>query len=67
MFTTLQNRVNRTHPVEEDPMNREDLKDLIRRVIERLGDTDKDNAPRPACFYGDQCDATTKYGISEEA
>jgi hypothetical protein len=41
-------------------MSREDLKDIIARVLDRL-------APTPACVYGDApCDATTRYAIGEE-
>jgi hypothetical protein len=45
-------------------MSREDLKDIIRRVLDRL----QDESPAPACLFGDNdCDMTTKYAINEEA
>ena len=47
-------------------MNREDLREIIARVIERIED---EEAPKPACFFGDdgECDATTRYAIGEES
>lgn len=50
-------------------MDRAELKEIIHRVIERVADAHEDDAPAPACLFGDDsgpCDATTKYGISEE-
>ncbi len=45
-------------------MSREDLKDIIRRVLDRL----QDESPTPACLFGDsECDMTTKYAVNEEA
>ena len=49
-------------------MNREELKEIIARVIERIND---EETPAPACLFGDvepppPCDYTTFYGIGEE-
>ena len=47
-------------------MTREELKEIIARVIERIND---EAAPRPACLFGDEvnpCDMTTFYGLGEE-
>ena len=48
-------------------MNREELKEIITRVIERIqGD---EEAPKPACLFGDgttPCDATSRYAVGEE-
>ncbi|MCU0692086.1 MAG: hypothetical protein MUF54_11850 [Polyangiaceae bacterium] len=48
-------------------MSREDLKDIIARVVDRL----QTEAPKPACLMGDgcdnPCDTTTRYAIGEEA
>ena len=47
-------------------MSREDLKEIIGRVLVRL----QQQAPRPACLWVDDpepCDTTTRYGINEEA
>ena len=48
-------------------MSRDDLKDIIIRVIDQLND--EDPAPQPGCIlFGDNsCDMTTKYNINEEA
>ncbi len=49
-------------------MSREDLKDIISRVLDRL----QNEAPTPACLFGDQpscddnCDMTTRYAVGEE-
>lgn len=47
-------------------MSREDLKEIIGRVLVRL----QDEAPKPACIWADNpcdtCDATTRYAIGEE-
>ncbi|MFH1130118.1 MAG: hypothetical protein V1754_02205 [Pseudomonadota bacterium] len=51
-------------------MTREELKEIICKIIKQMGEQPlkKDaNAPAPACFWGDNCDATTFYGIGEEA
>lgn len=47
-------------------MSRDDLKEIIVRVIEELED---DQAPLPACaFFGDGgCDVTTRYAVGEES
>ena len=50
-------------------MNREELKEIIARVIVRIND---EEAPNPACLFGDveppppDCDYTTFYGVGEE-
>ena len=46
-------------------MTREELKEIIARVIERIQD---EETPKPACLFGDwpDCDATTDYGIGED-
>ena len=51
-------------------MTREDLKDIIVRVIDNMND---DNAPACACLFSDnqcddnpQCDITTYYAVGEE-
>ena len=47
-------------------MNRNELKEIIIRVIDRMGETE-DETPELGCLFGDgNCDATTKYGINEE-
>jgi hypothetical protein len=46
-------------------MNREELKEIIGRIVEKL----EEEAPRPACIFGDSggdCDMTTRYAIGEE-
>ena len=50
-------------------MSRNDLKDIIARVIVRL----EDEAPKSACIFSDNscdtcdaCDVTTRYAIGEE-
>lgn len=45
-------------------MNRDELKEIIIRVIETLDD----ESPLPACVYGDGggCDMTTLYAVGEE-
>ena len=47
-------------------MSREDLKEIISRVVARL----QEQAPRPACLWGDDvqkpCDVTTYYAVGEE-
>ena len=45
-------------------MTREDLKEIITRVLERIQDDEE--APKPACLFGDTCDATTRYAVGEE-
>lgn len=53
-------------------MSREDLKDIIKRVIESLQQEQNDgDSPSTACLFYDKppcdnCDATTKYAIGEE-
>ena len=47
-------------------MSREELKEIIRRVIDTL-QSDEDCAPRPACIFSDEpCDVTSFYGMNEE-
>ncbi len=47
-------------------MSREDLKDIISRVLDRL----QNEAPQPACLFADSpcdsCDVTTRYAVGEE-
>lgn len=50
-------------------MSREDLKEIISRVVARL----EEEAPKPACFFSDnpcdqcdECDITTFYAVGEE-
>lgn len=48
-------------------MDRKDLKEIIKRVIERVQREQK--APRPACLYGDNNPPpgpTTMYAVGEE-
>lgn len=48
-------------------MERAELRELIRRVIARMEEMAADReAPRPACLWGDTCDATTDYAVGEE-
>jgi hypothetical protein len=48
-------------------MSREDLRDILCRVIERITN---DEAPGAGCIFDDSpcdtCDATTKYAVNEE-
>ena len=49
-------------------MTREDLKDIIVRVIDQMSD---DTAPDCACIFSDNpcedtCDYTTRYAVGEE-
>lgn len=46
-------------------MSREELKEIILNVLKTIEDEEAE-APVPACFHGDNCDATTKYAIGEE-
>ena len=51
-------------------MNREELKELIVRVIERMVENEPGETPVVGCIYKDApdpCDASTLYGIGEEA
>jgi len=46
-------------------MDRTELKDILRRVIERLKE---EQAPQQGCMFGDgACDGTTLYGVGEES
>ena len=46
-------------------MSRDELKEVIIRVIDQLQEIEE--APAPGCIFHDsQCDATTKYAIGEE-
>jgi hypothetical protein len=48
-------------------MSRNELKEIIVKVIEKMQrEKDEGDAPTPACLFGDNCDATTKYGMNEE-
>ena len=53
-------------------MTREDLKEVISRVIERMSD-EQQCTPTPGCIYSDapqcgdnSCDVTTYYAVGEE-
>ena len=49
-------------------MSREEMKELIVQVIQKLED-DTSEAPAPACLFSDNpdpCDMTTRYAIGEE-
>ncbi|MFH1130921.1 MAG: hypothetical protein V1754_06270 [Pseudomonadota bacterium] len=48
-------------------MTREDLKEIICEISEKMKEQKDTDAPLPACFWGDNCDATTKYAVGEEA
>ena len=47
-------------------MTREELKEIIARVIERVENDEE--APKPACIFGDvpDCDYSTEYAVGEE-
>ncbi len=48
-------------------MDREDLKDIIVRVLEKLRREPPDQSPVAACVFDDEsCDTTTRYAIDEE-
>ena len=50
-------------------MTREEMKEIIRTVIEKMQDTSSDQTPSPACIFGDDpnpCDVTTEYAVGEE-
>ncbi len=48
-------------------MDREDLKDVIQRVLDKLRQAPADERPIPACVFDDgPCDTTTRYAIDEE-
>ena len=50
-------------------MDRTEMTEIVREVIERLQQLDHDETPNPACIYGDApnpCDVTTFYGMNEE-
>jgi hypothetical protein len=51
----------------EDKMSRNELKEMIIRVIDRMSETDEET-PAEGCVFGDSgnCDVTTKYAINEE-
>ena len=47
-------------------MTKEELKDIIIAVIEKLQEDEE--APQPACIFGDTpCDVTTRYAVGEES
>jgi hypothetical protein len=54
--------------MEDQIMSREEIKEIVAEVINRLAD-DPGEAPRPACIFNDSgpCDVTTDYGINEES
>ena len=45
-------------------MTKEELKEIIARVLKRIQD---EETPKPACLFGDwpDCDYATDYGIGE--
>ena len=50
-------------------MTREELKEIIHAVIDRLAEPADGEAPQPACIFGDDptpCDVTTEYAVGEE-
>ncbi len=51
-------------------MSRDELKEIILRVIDRLQQGQEEGAPTPACIFrdngGEPCDTTTRYAIDEE-
>ncbi len=48
-------------------MTKEELKEIICAVIERMQDQADEAAPEPACIFGDDpCDVTTFYAVGEE-
>ena len=54
-------------PREVEKMTREELKEIINRVIDRI--QDEREGPKPACLFGDEgepCDYTTEYAVGEE-
>jgi len=47
-------------------MDRNELKEIIVRVIEKIA-KEEEQAPAAAClFYDNPCDATTRYAVGEE-
>lgn len=47
-------------------MTREELKEIISRIIKKIGEDSEAQAPLLGCIFGDNCDVTTKYGVDEE-
>jgi hypothetical protein len=52
-------------------MSREDLKDIIKRVLENLQQDQDSDSPTTACIFYDKppcdnCDVTTRYAVGEE-
>ena len=50
-------------------MDRQDLKEIIHRIIKQVQEETDRDAPQPACIFNDNCDGgpTTKYAIGEES
>ncbi len=50
-------------------MDRQDLKEIIRRIIEKVQEEEGKDAPQPACIFNDNCDGgpTTMYAVGEES
>ena len=50
-------------------MDRQDLKEIIRRIIKKVQQEADRDAPRPACIFNDNCDGgpTTMYAVGEES
>lgn len=47
-------------------MSRDELKEIIRRVIVRMQQEEPPHSPLPGCTFNDNCDATTLYAVGEE-
>jgi len=52
----------------EDIMERQDLKEIIHRIIKKVQEEADKDAPQPACIFNDNCDGgpTTMYAVGEE-
>lgn len=52
-------------------MTRQEMKEIILKVIDKVKEAEQSDAPTPACIFADKvpnpCDVTTYYGINEEA
>ena len=52
-------------------MTRQEMKEIILKVIDKVNEAEQCDAPPPACIFADSppdpCDVTTYYGIGEEA
>lgn len=48
-------------------MTREELKEILSRIIDKLQEPAREDAPPPACIFNDApCDVTTRYAVNEE-